>query len=102
MSLIDRYRGKNYYQHRILITFSLITIVLVMVMALVSYQFVRDLYLDQVSENVNNVIRLMASEIDTAYLAFLELGKPGHSVKNYFLISNSNLLIRLLFLILTL
>ena len=57
---------------------------LVVLMSRLSYNFVKDLYLEQLSEKVNIVSGLIASQINETYLNILELGPPTLSTENYF------------------
>lgn len=76
--------NKSYYKYRIVFTFSLVTIILVAVLARVSYVLVKELYLDQISSNVNKTIQLTADQIDKSYISFLESGITTKSTKRYF------------------
>ena len=67
-----------------MLTFSLVTIALVTVLARVSYVMVKELYLEEISSNVNKTIALTASQIDKTYLEFLESRIVTKSIKNYF------------------
>jgi signal transduction histidine kinase len=53
-------------------------------MSRLSYNFVKDLYLEQISEKVNIVSALIASQINSTYLNTLEFGPPTVSTENYF------------------
>jgi signal transduction histidine kinase len=82
----------SYYKVRIIFTFALVTVMLVIVMALVSYYFVKDIYLGQLTENLDQSSQLIGSKFDDKYLGLLKLGKPVESVQNYFTkITNDNL-----------
>ena len=58
---------------------------LVILMSRLSYNFVKNLYLEQISEKVNIVSALIASQINSTYLSTLEFGPPTVSTKSYFL-----------------
>ncbi len=75
---------KSYYKYRIVLTFSLVTILLVTVLARVSYVLVKELYLSQISSNVNKTIQLTAAQLDKTYFDFLEAGITTKSTKKYF------------------
>jgi signal transduction histidine kinase len=65
---------------------------LVIVMALVSFYFVKDIYLGQLKENINQSSQLIGNKFEEKYLRLLKLGKPVESVQNYFIkIINDNL-----------
>jgi signal transduction histidine kinase len=67
-----------------IIAFVLITVILVLLFARVSYHFVRNLYLAQITEQVEIVTELVAKQIDNRYLQLLSLGLPIKSTKDYF------------------
>lgn len=48
------------------------------------YVFVKDMYLNQLSEKVNSVSSLLASQVNTVYLDLLEIGPPTVATKDYF------------------
>jgi signal transduction histidine kinase len=54
-------------------------------MARVSYQFVRGLYLDQLSEQVKSITRMISLQINNTYLKALDVGTPTPLIKRYFL-----------------
>ncbi|MGD8781389.1 MAG: ATP-binding protein [Ignavibacteria bacterium] len=84
MNLIEKLLQKSYYRVRIILTFGLATILLVILMSRLSYKFVKDLYLSQLSEKVNVVSTLIASQISSTYLNILQLGQPTNSTLVYF------------------
>jgi len=65
-------------------TFGFVTICLVLLLSRISYVFIKDLYLDQLSERVNTVSRLVASQIDKTYLNILQFGIITNSTSRYF------------------
>jgi hypothetical protein len=83
MSLIKNIK-QSYYKSRIIITFSLITIILVVVLSRAGYLFIKELYLVQLQEQVNIVAQMIAKQIEPAYLNVLELGYPTGSSEEYF------------------
>jgi len=56
---------------KIIITFSIIMLILIITMARISYMFVRNIYLEQVHENINDITRLIALDLDKKYLNFI-------------------------------
>ena len=84
--------NKSYYKYKIVLTFSLVTIALVTVLARVSYVMVKELYLEEISSNVNKTISITASQFDKTYLDFLETGIVTKGIKDYYhdLFNNSN------------
>ena len=75
---------KSYYKIRIIITFSVVTIIIVVIMSVVSYNYTRSLYLNQLGEQVNVVTKMLSEQIDEKYLDLLALGTPTKSIENYF------------------
>ena len=75
---------KSYYKIRIIITFCLVTILLVLTLSFVSYKFIKKLYLDQLSDQVNLVTKMISHQIDPKYLDLLQVGTPTISTRNYF------------------
>ena len=76
--------GRSYYKSRIILTFSLITIILVVILSRIGYLFIKDLYLIQLQEQVNIVSRMIARQIDPSYLNLLDLGTPAGATEIYF------------------
>jgi len=77
----------SYYKIKIVSTFSLISAALVILMTWLSYNFVREIYLDQASANLRTLSKITAQQIDKTYLDFLSYGSPSESIKNYFTIT---------------
>ncbi len=75
---------KSYYKVRIIITFSLMTIIIVVIMAIAGYNYTKSLYLNQLNEQVNVVVKMLSKQIDNKYLALLPLGAPTKATENYF------------------
>jgi signal transduction histidine kinase len=69
---------------RIILSFVLITVILVLLLARISYYFVRNLYLAQLTEQVEIVTELVAKQIESKYLQLLNLGLPIQTTKEYF------------------
>lgn len=59
------------FRLKVVLTFSTITVALVGTMSWVSYHFVRNIYIDQLSDQVVTVVKMVGSELDTKYLALL-------------------------------
>ena len=83
MSILKKIQN-SYYKSRIIFTFSIITIFLVVVLALVGYLFIKDLYLVQLQEQVNIVTQMIAKQIEPSYNNLLELGSPTGTTEIYF------------------
>jgi hypothetical protein len=60
---------------QIIITFSVLTAILVTIMSRVGYYSVREIYMDQLSEQTDLLTRLIATDLNPKYLSFL--GSPG-------------------------
>jgi len=82
--MLPEFIHKNYYRNRIIITFSIVTILLVALLSKVSYDFMHDFYLDQLSENVKTNTELAVGQIDQPYFNAMEEGLLTESTKNYF------------------
>lgn len=76
--------SRSYYKIRIIVTFCAVTVILVVLISWTGYVFVKDLYLNNLIEKVNNVTGLLANQINKSYLGLLEIGPPTETVKNYF------------------
>ena len=74
----------SYYKIRIITTFGFVTICLVLLLSRISYVFIKDLYLDQLSERVNTVSKLVAFQVDKTYLGILQFGVPTKTTEKYF------------------
>lgn len=64
-------------KNRIILTFTLLTTLLVVVLARVSYVSVREIYLDQLAEQTQLLARLIGNSVDTKYLSFVEGDNPS-------------------------
>lgn len=84
MENLETLYQKSYYKLRIILTFSLATILLVTVLARVSYVLVKELYLNQISSNVNKTVQLTAGQLDKTYLKFLDNGISTKSTRTYY------------------
>ena len=78
------YLNRSYYKVRIIVTFCAVTILLVLVFSFLSYRFVKKLYLDQLSDQVNIVTKMISHQIDNKYLELLQVGVPTGSAVDYF------------------
>jgi signal transduction histidine kinase len=76
--------NQSYYKVRIIVTFCAVTILIVLVLSFLSYRFVRKLYLDQLSDQVNIVTKMISRQINSKYLDLLQVGAPTYSTVNYF------------------
>ena len=76
--------NKNHYRNKIILTFSVVTILMVALLSKVSYDFLYDFYIDQLSENVKTNTKLTVGQIDTRYKTVLEEGLITDSALEYF------------------
>jgi len=76
--------NKAYYKYKIVLTFSIVTILTVTVLARVNYVLVKELYLNQLSNNINKTIKITADQVDYTYFSLLESGITTKSTKRYF------------------
>jgi signal transduction histidine kinase len=84
MNTIKKIFNRSYYKLRIILIFSIFTIALVLITSRVNYIFVRDLYLEQLKEQVNNSSRLVAEQIDKTFLNLIQIGTPIKPTQVYF------------------
>lgn len=59
------------FKLKLILTFCSITILLVVLMSMLSYRFVREIYLNQLAEQVSLAARLIGAKLDTQYLALI-------------------------------
>jgi signal transduction histidine kinase len=69
---------------RIIVVFTSVTIFLIILMALTSYRFVRTIYLNQLTDQVKMLSRVLAGQIDPPYLEMLQIGIPTPATRSYF------------------
>ena len=80
---MQKYLSKYYYKLRIIFTVAIISVVLVITMSRVSYYFVKDLYLEQLKEQLAIMSGIIAEDIDADVITLLELGKTTKTLDNY-------------------
>ena len=79
MNLNKNIIENSYYRVRIILTFSAATILILVIISMVSYNYTRSLYLNQLSEQVNVVAKMLSEQIDGKYLHVL-FGLPTNLV----------------------
>jgi signal transduction histidine kinase len=84
MELLKQLLNKSYYKIRIILIFSIFTIVLVIASSRISYLFIKDLYLDQLEDQIKNSSSLISKQIDKTFLNALQLGIPTKTAQQYF------------------
>jgi signal transduction histidine kinase len=82
----NRFRLANRlsFKLQLIITFSTITILVVSIMAWVSYKLVKDIYLGQLSEQVVLMSQIAAQSLDSRYLQLLHPGDQQSLAKEYY------------------
>jgi len=81
---MKKFLQKYYLKIRIVLTFCVVTFLLVLIMSQVSYHYSRDSYLNQVSDHAKTVTGIVAKQIESKYLTLLKLGTPGKAIHQYF------------------
>lgn len=76
--------NKSYYKTRIILTFSIVTIILVVAISFTSYNFIRNLYLEEISSHVKTSTQIISNQIDEEYLDILSIGSPTKLTQAYF------------------
>jgi len=84
MSRLAEIYKNSYYRIRIIFSFTIFTIILIVIIARVSYVFVRNLYLNQLEEQVRVVTQMIAGQIQPSYLNIISLGMPTKSTIDIF------------------
>jgi signal transduction histidine kinase len=75
----------SYYKLKIILTFCIVTIALVILMSRLSYVFIRNIYLAQMKEQVKNLTTAISKQINSTSLNMLEYGLPTKTTSGYFL-----------------
>lgn len=75
--------NKYYYKTRIIFTFAAISILLVLLMSRGSYYFVKDLYMQQLEDQLNIISNVLTEDLDFKMIELLDLGKPTSSLTKY-------------------
>ena len=81
---MHKFFGRSYYKIRVIVIFSIVTVLLVIIMSRMGYVFIRDLYLDQLGEQVNVITKMISSQLDKKYLELLDIGLPTKLAGDYF------------------
>lgn len=84
MNLLSTILNKSYYKTRIIFTFSIVTVILVVAISFTSYNFILNLYLEEISSHVNTSTQIIANQIDESYLDILSIGSPTKLTQAYF------------------
>ena len=72
------------FQSRIIITFSLLTLLLVSVFTTISYYTVRTIYLEQLEHQIELFTRVISTNLDFRFLEYLNKGQENSLSKNYY------------------
>ena len=68
---------------RIIVIFSLIALILVGSMAFISYQFVRNIYLEQIEDQIIMMNNVLAHDLNTTYLDYIQSGTDNMAFHYY-------------------
>ncbi|MBD3225637.1 MAG: HAMP domain-containing protein [Caldithrix sp.] len=80
--IIEQLR-KMTIKFKIIIVFSFIVIVLVGLTTYISYNFVKNLYVEQLNDQVELLVEMAGQEIDTKYLSFIEGEEKNLAYRHY-------------------
>ncbi len=72
------------FQSRIIITFSLLTLLLISVFTVISYYTVRTIYLQQLEHQIELFTRVISANLDFRYLDYLNTQQENSISKNYY------------------
>lgn len=90
MKTINELIKNSYYRNRIIFTFSVVAALLVISLSRISYLFVKDLYVGQISETTTRTTIMVAQEFDDNFLTILQIGKPTDLTNHLFTEKLSN------------
>lgn len=76
--------NKTYYRNRIILTFTGVTAGIILLLITVSNIYVKELFIDQVSDQVRDLTGYMTKKFDERYLKLLKMGPPTSSFRKYF------------------
>jgi signal transduction histidine kinase len=68
---------------RIMVIFSLIALLLVGSMAFISYQFVRDIYLEQIEDQITMMNNMLAHDLNANYLDYIQTDTENMAFRYY-------------------
>ena len=71
-------------KNKIILTFTLVSVIIVITTARISYLFVKDIYLEQLTEQVNLYVKSISLQFDESYLRTLPFGTLSPSSLDYF------------------
>ncbi len=72
------------FRFRIILLFGIITLLLVSLMARMSYYKIREIYLEQLSDQVNLMTRVIAENMDAKYVRFLDTREMNGAAENFY------------------
>lgn len=84
MALLRNLHNRSYYRIKIILTFSLLTIILVLILSRVSFYYLKDIYLSQLSEQAMTLADIVSERLDKNFFLFLQVGTPTVSTDEYF------------------
>lgn len=80
--IVNRFRNST-IKLKIILVFSVITILLVGTMARISYMYVRNIYQEQLSEQITLLCELVADAMETNYLEFIDINSENLAHRHY-------------------
>lgn len=75
---------KSYYKAQIILTFSLLTALMIFGISKMSYDFVKKTYLGQLSEQVKILTQVIAKQTETKFLDFVNTEAENSFAKNFY------------------
>ncbi|MFA8341580.1 MAG: ATP-binding protein [Rhodothermaceae bacterium] len=75
---------KTYYKKRIIFTFTGVTAGIIVLLISVSNFYIKELFTNQISDQMKDMTRYMVNRLDSRYLKSLKFGPPTESFKDYF------------------
>ncbi len=81
-SIVNRFRNST-IKLKIILVFSIITILLVGAMARISYLYVKNIYQEQLSEQITLLCELVADAMETNYLEFIDANGDNLAHRHY-------------------
>jgi len=84
MALLRNLHNRSYYRIKIILTFTLVTVILVLILSRVSFFYLKDIYLSQLSEQAQTLANIVSDRIDPNFFLFLQVGEPTGSAQDYF------------------
>jgi signal transduction histidine kinase len=84
MKLLRKIFFPHKLKSKIILTFTFVSVIIVAATARISYLFVKDIYLEQLTEQVNLYVKSISLQFDDSYLRTLPFGNLSPSSLEYF------------------